>query len=101
MSISNAEAQRQYQAARDALSAIVASRKATRAEKNLARRKRDLLDATFIGQQIDEIEARTAQFEEFVEEMEAVTARLENNSLVTAIRRVREVTDNASELLDD
>ncbi len=33
--------------------------------------------------------------------MEAVSARLENNSLVSAIRRVREVTNNASELLDD
>ena len=101
MSISNAAAQRTYQDARDALSSIVASRRSTQTEKNLARRRRDLLDAEFIGQQLDEIEARTAQFEKFVEEMEAVTARLERNSLVSAIRRVREVTENAKELLDD
>jgi len=101
MPISKAQASARYQEARDALSAIVQSPKATQAEKKLARRKRDMLDSEFIGRALSDIEERTAQFESFVAEMDAVTDRLEGNSLVKAVRKAREVTDKAKKLLDD
>jgi len=99
MTISKAQANARYQEARDALSAVVQSPKATRSEKDLARRKRDVLDAEFIGRALDDLEGRTEQFEAFVQEMDAVTERLENNSLVRAVKKAREVTEKAKDLL--
>ena len=100
MPISNAAAQRTYQEARDALSAIVGSRKASQQEKASARRERDALDADFIGKNLADLAARTALFQRFADKMEAVTTRLETNSLVSAVGRMRSITKKADDLLE-
>lgn len=100
MTITNQQAQKAYLEARNALSAIVSSRKATASEKSEARIKRDLLDSDFVGQNLADIEERTGLFERFVVEMKQITERLETNSLVKTIGTLRTLTDEAKALME-
>ena len=91
MPVSNEQAQATYLSAREALDAISRSRNATRAQKTAAREERNRLDVEFVGQNIIEIEARTARFEEFISRMETVIESLTSNALLRGVRGITEV----------
>lgn len=101
MAISNQQAQEQYLAARTALETISRSRHATPAQKQKARRERDRLDLEFVGRNVAEVEARTAQFQTFITRMESLLADLESDALLRGMKGLNEVLAAAKPLADN
>jgi hypothetical protein len=58
--ITNEEAQRNYDAAREALNRIIRSDSATEQERQQAVKERDELILNYVGRQIDDVKARSA-----------------------------------------
>ena len=100
MAITNATAQKEYQKAVDALNKISRSRTASNAQKKLVRRKRDKLTNNFIGQNIADVNARTAKYQEFIVSMTAVVATLNEDALLKGVKDLTGVLDLAAPLLN-
>ena len=101
MSVTNAQAQRTYLAAVEALEAIARSRKASADQKQTARRELDRMDLDFIDQNIADVNARTAKFQEFIANMERVIARMESDGLMRGMKGLTEALIAAQALVDD
>ena len=101
MPISQAQAERIYQQARGALEAISRSRKASDAQKHAARRARDQLDMEFCGRAIANVQARTAKYQDFIQNMEALLASLQSDALVHGITTIKEIVDIAKPLVEE
>ena len=64
--ITNDEAQKNYNAAREALNRIIRSDSTTEQERQQAARQRDELILNYIGRQIDDVHARSVAYATFI-----------------------------------
>ncbi len=98
--LSNQQADAAYQKARAALSNTISSPDTTEEQRRICQEKRTDLTLAFIGQVIHSIEERTAKFQEFIGEMEAVIAEFDSRTTIAGIIRLREVVDEAAVLVE-
>lgn len=98
--LTDEQADRAYQKALVALNATIHSGEGvTEEQKALAKQKREDLILNFIGRAIARIEERTAKFQEFIDEMEAVIAEFDPSTTIAGILRLKEVVDEAAQLV--
>ena len=95
----NQEADKAYKAASAALSAIIRSDDATDEEREAATEKRTDLTMNFIGKAIEEIGARTARFQQFINEMEDLIKKFDPDTIVDGIVQLQGVVDEAAKLV--
>ena len=97
--LSNQQTDATYQKARAALSNIIASPDTTEEQRSICQEKRADLTLAFIGQVIDDVEQRTAKFQEFIGEMEAVIAAFDSSTTIAGILQLKAVVDEAAVLV--
>jgi hypothetical protein len=88
-----------YKKAREALNAIIHSRDATDKEQELATEKRTDLTMNFIDKALDNIAAPTAQFQQFIREMEALIAKFDPATTIAGIVQLKDVVVDAAALV--
>jgi hypothetical protein len=91
--------QRQYQAAKAKLLPICVSGSATDEQKAAARRALDDLNRDFIDSAVSSVEARTEQFESFIERMELAISELGQSSLLPGLDELQGVVNQAVTLV--
>jgi hypothetical protein len=87
--------QEAYEQARRALNGVIWSFDATPEQIETAKAARDELTAEYIGQQIDDVNARTAQFQAFIAQMEEVIGAIGADSPLEGVRSLRRVVEQA------
>ncbi|MCH8315068.1 MAG: hypothetical protein IIA64_03760 [Planctomycetes bacterium] len=95
----NAQTQRKYEDARRALNNIARSMLATDAQVTAARKARTRLSREFIRQNIADVRQRTAQFSQFIRDIERVINRIGRNAPIRALDTLKAVVDSAKLLL--
>jgi len=95
----NAQADAIYQKALAELHSVVADPEATPEEKQIAKEKRDTLIMDFIGKAIASVEERTAKFQTFIDEMNALIAEFDPATTLAGILRLKTVVDEAAGLV--
>jgi len=94
------EADAMYEQALEALNKVIrAGRATTEAQRNLAKEKRTDLTLNYIGQAIKNVEERTAKFQAFIDEMQAVIGQFDPDTTLSGILKLKEVLDEASTLV--
>jgi hypothetical protein len=91
--------QRQYQAAKAKLLPICLSTTATDEQRAAARRAVDDLNRDFIDMAVTAVEARTEQFEDFIELMEGAIAELQQSGLLPGLAELQGVVNDAVTLV--
>ena len=89
-----------YNQAFDALTEIIDDPAATGADRTRAQRMADQLTLDFIRQRMDSIEARSAQFAEFIRRMEEVIAATSRDPILSGIKKLKGIVDKSKELID-
>ena len=95
----NAQTQRKYEDARRALNNIARSMLATDAQVTAARKARTRLSREFIRHNITDVRQRTAQFSQFIRDIETVINRIGRNAPIPALDTLKAVVDSAKLLL--
>jgi hypothetical protein len=86
-----------YLSARDALDKLAKTRTGVKKEhRKAARTKRDALDRSFIDQNIEAVEARTALYESFISDMNALISDIGKDSSVEAVRTLKSIVDSGA-----
>ncbi len=88
-----------YQKALAALNATIRSSDATKEEVELAKKKRNDLTKNFIDQALADSAALTAQFQQFIGEMEALIAKFDPATTIAGIVQLKDVVDEAAMLV--
>jgi hypothetical protein len=101
MMLSDKLSQEAYLNARKALNNVARSIRATKAQREEARKARTRLTLDFIGGNIQEVEARTRQFREFINEMENAIERIGKYSPIHALETLKNVVEGAHRLIGD
>lgn len=89
----------EYEKAKDALNDIIRSPNATQDQKDAAESARDDVISNFIQQNVDDVNARTAMFQNFITQMEQVLNDIGKNSPLSALQQLQGVVDQAKTLL--
>jgi hypothetical protein len=92
--------QEQYEAARSALNSVIFSSKAAAEQKQVARTARDRLMLDYVNQQVADIEARSAQFQRFIDEMTAVVASIGAKGPVEVVAKLRDVIATSKNIVE-
>jgi adenosyl cobinamide kinase/adenosyl cobinamide phosphate guanylyltransferase len=101
MTLSNKISQQEYLKARVALTNIARSLKATKAQREEARKARTKLTLEFIGQNIIIVEERTKQFRDFIGVIENAIKSIGTDSPINALKTLKTIAENAHKLIDD
>lgn len=102
MTLTDEITQRMYLEAQSELEAVLRSRAASRQQKRAALDAMDELDRKFLRQTTTSLEARTKQFKQFIGEMQSIVEAIENaGSPFKALRRLKEIVDEANDILND
>ncbi len=88
-----------YQKALAALNATIRASDATKEEVELAKKKRNDLTKNFIDQALADSAALTAQFQQFIGEMEALIAKFDPATTIAGIVQLKDVVDEAAVLV--
>ena len=97
----NREADQIYEQALEGLNKVIrAGRATTEEQRDLAKEKRTDLTLNYIGQSITNVEERTAKFQTFIGEMQAVIGEFDSDTAVSGIVKLKEVVDEAIALVD-
>jgi len=97
--LTNERANEIYNDAVAALHKVVTGTDATEEQRKIAGEKRDQLTRNFIDQAIASIKARTARFQAFIDEMNAVIAEFDPSTTVAGILQLKAVVDDAGTLI--
>lgn len=97
--ITNDEAQRNYNAAREALNRIIRSDSATGQDRQRTVRQRDELILNYIGRQIEDVQARSAAYATFIEAMAALIADLGPNRPLEGLQTLQGIVSEAADLI--
>ena len=96
---SNNLTQKEYLNARRALTNIARSLKATKTQREKARKARTKLTLNFIGQNITDVEERTKQFRDFIDVIESAIRSIGTNSPIHALKTLKSIAENAHTLI--
>ena len=99
MTISNEKALQDYEDARDLLNKIANSMKTSDEDKKQANKKLQQLENDFIDQQIDDIEARTQKYQEFINNMNQLLNNIDKEGLPNEINKLTQIVNEGSQLL--
>jgi hypothetical protein len=89
-----------YEKARDALNDIIRARRGvTREQKEQAKEQRTELTLNYIGKAIADVEQRTAKFQAFVDDMQALINAFGPSAKAASIRRLKGVLDEAGTVI--
>lgn len=94
--ITNEEAQKNYNIAREALNQIIRSDSATEQERQQAEKQRNELILNYIGQQIDDVKARSSAYETFINAMAAFIAKLGQNRPLEGLQTLQGIVNEAA-----
>jgi hypothetical protein len=97
--ITNEDAQRNYNAAREALNQIIRSDSATEQERQQAARQRDELILNYIGRQIDDVHDRSVAYATFIKAMAALIADLGPNRSIEGLQTLQGIVSEAADLI--
>jgi hypothetical protein len=97
--ITNEEAQRNYDAAREALNRIIRSDSATEQDRQRAEKQRDDLILNYIGRQIDDVHARSSAYVAFIKAMAAFIAELGPNRPLAGLLTLQGIVNEAAALI--
>lgn len=93
------ETQAAYLQAKQALREIMYSFEATQRQRDEAEIAMITLVTNYVGKVIESVEARTAQFQSFIDDMEGVIASMGGGGATDAIRNLTTVVETASTLV--
>ena len=94
--ITNEEAQKNYNNAREALNQIIRSDSATEQDRQQAKKQRDDLILNYIGQQIDDVKARSSAYETFIKAMAALIAKLGPNRPLEGLQTLQGIVNESA-----
>lgn len=95
--LTNAQADALYGKALDALNDVIRARKGVTAQqKEEARARRTELTLNYIGKAIADVGERTAKFEGFISDMQALINAFDPGAKASGIRRLKGVVDEAA-----
>jgi len=97
--LTNKQADDQYESAANALHSIATSFEATDEQRKTAIEKREELTLAFIGKAIASVEARTARFQKFIDEMNEVIAEFDPDTAIAGVIKLKDVVDEAGSLV--
>ena len=97
--ITNDEAQKNYNAAREALNRIIRSDSTTEQERQQAARQRDELILNYIGRQIDDVHARSVAYATFIKAMAGLIADLGPNRSLDGLQTLQRIVSEAASLI--
>src|SRR5262245_25471434 len=97
--LTNEQTNAAYNEALAALHDVVSAPEATEEQRTIAREKRDELVLNFLNKAIANIKARTAKFQAFIDEMNAVIAEFDPSTTVAGILQLKAVVDDAASLV--
>ena len=95
--VTSAQADAIYEKALDAINAVIRARKGvTREQKEQARKRRTELTLNYIDQAIADVEERTAKFQAFIDDMQALIESFDSGTKAASVRRLKRVVDEAT-----
>jgi len=97
--ITNEEAQRNYDAARQALNRIIRSDSATEQDRQRAAKQRDELILNYIGRQIDDVHTRSVAYATFIKAMSALIVDLGPNRSLEGLQTLQGIVNEAAILI--
>ena len=89
-----------YRSAARALKRIMADPAATEAQAAAAEKEFDRLNAEFIGWATDNVKRRTQAFQEFIDNMNALIAKLKKSPDLDGLKKLTEIVTAAGSLLN-
>jgi uncharacterized protein YicC (UPF0701 family) len=94
--ITNEEAQKNYNIAKEALNRIIRSDSATEQDRQRAKKQRDELILNYVGRQIDDVKARSAAYETFIKAMATLIGQLGKNRPLEGLQTLQGIVNQAA-----
>lgn len=99
--LTNTFANDSYTRAVDALNKVIrASASTTQEQRDLAKEKRRQLTLEFIDKAIQDVEARTTKYQEFIDSLQALIDEFSEDAVLTGLTELKAIVDEGNTLIE-